>query len=380
MGKKPGDRTQVEIGIYTDLSNSEKAGIGTYVYYLITNLLKINDSHSYHLINYKKTDIFTDTDEIIIKNPFRHISKTYAWYLYSAIRLNKNSDLDIIHNPSQIPTYFKIRQKSIVTAHDITPLLLPDAFRLGRPLIYKLLTVKTLQNADKIIAVSYSTKRDLLKHLNIQDDRVEVIYEGVDHEKYRVLPDAEVQDIKERYGLDSPFILYVGTLEPRKNIPNLIKAFSKLNKGVNKYKLVIVGKKGWKYDEIYKTVEELDIKRDVIFTGYVLSEDLPKLYNAASLFVYPSLYEGFGLPPLEAMACGTPVITSNTSSLPEVVGNAGIMVNPYNVDDLAEAMREVLTNEGLRQDMIGKGLERAKLFNWEKTAADTLRVYREVSG
>lgn len=142
--------------------------------------------------------------------------------------------------------------------------------------------------------------------------------------------------------------------------------------------MLIVGKKGWKYKSIFETVDILNLQKDVIFSDYVPDEYLTLLYNAADLFVYPSLYEGFGLPPLEAMACGTPVITSNTSSLPEVVGDAGVMIDPYDVDGLAKAMFEVLTNEGLREDMRKKGLKRAKLFSWEKTAKETLKIYEEV--
>ncbi|MEA3458002.1 MAG: glycosyltransferase family 1 protein, partial [Candidatus Thermoplasmatota archaeon] len=138
--------------------------------------------------------------------------------------------------------------------------------------------------------------------------------------------------------------------------------------------------KGRKYKEIFETINKLNLQNDVVFTGYVSDEDLPALYNAADLFVYPSIYEGFGLPPLEAMACGTPVITSNTSSLPEVVGDAGIMVDPPDVDRLADAMHEVLTNEGLRANMIKKGLGRAEMFSWEKCARETLEVYEEVYG
>jgi glycosyltransferase involved in cell wall biosynthesis len=144
------------------------------------------------------------------------------------------------------------------------------------------------------------------------------------------------------------------------------------------YKLVIVGGKGWKYDDIFRNIEALNLQEDVIFTGYVPKEDLVKFYNLADLFVYPSLYEGFGLPPLEAMACGCPVITSNTSSLPEVVGDAGIMVNPYDVNELVKVMYEVLTNEGLKKELSKKGLERAKLFDWKKTAEETWKAYEMV--
>lgn len=369
----------MEIGIYTDLVNNERAGVGTYVYHLVNNLLKIGDGNKYHLVDYRKSGIFSGADELIIGNPFRGISKTYAWYLYSAIRLNKNKDIDIVHNPSQVPTYFKARQKSVVTAHDITPMLLPDAFLSGRPMIYRALFLKTLKNADRIIAVSDSTRRDILRYVNIPPEKICTIYEGVDQERYKPLSRKEVQVVDEKYAINFPYILYTGTLEPRKNIPFLIEAFHIVRRAGIKHKLVIVGKRGWKYKEVFKTVDRLELQNDVVFTGYIPVEDLPVFYNAADIFVYPSLYEGFGLPPLEAMACGTPVITSNTSSFPEVVGDAGIMVDPHDVNQLAEEMQKILTNTGLRQDMIGKGLERVKLFSWEKMAIETLKVYEKVS-
>jgi len=167
-------------------------------------------------------------------------------------------------------------------------------------------------------------------------------------------------------------------LEKRKNIPTLIKAFYESKRRRTNHKLVIVGKKGWKYDDIFETIDALNLKNEVIFTGYVPKEDLVKFYNTADLFVYPSVYEGFGLPPLEAMACGCPVITSNISSLPEVVGNAGITVNPYDVEELVEAMYRVLNDEDLRKELSKKGLERSKLFSWRKTAEETWKVYEEV--
>ena len=185
-------------------------------------------------------------------------------------------------------------------------------------------------------------------------------------------------EFKKKHDITFPFILYLGTLEPRKNLKSLILAYNEIKKKFPEYKLIIGGAKGWGYKNIFQIIDNLGIDKDIIFTGYIPEKDLPSLYNSAELFVYPSFYEGFGLPPLEAMACGTPVITSNTSSLPEVVGNAGIMVDPNNVNQLADAMYKVLTDDNLRRDMIKKGLKRAKMFSWKKTAKETLKVYEEV--
>jgi len=187
--------------------------------------------------------------------------------------------------------------------------------------------------------------------------------------------------VKKRYGLDFPFILSLGTLEPRKNFSGLIEAYALMRGkghriGGQGLKLVIAGGKGWLYDEIFAQVEEWGLENEVIFPGFIADEDLPALYNLAELFVFPSLYEGFGLPPLEAMACGTPVITSDRPSLPEVVGEAGLMVEATDSQELAEAMEQVLTDENLRREMGEKGLEQAAKFTWEAAAGKLLDMYR----
>jgi glycosyltransferase involved in cell wall biosynthesis len=234
---------------------------------------------------------------------------------------------------------------------------------------------RTLKNVDMIITVSKSTKKDVIKCLKFPEEKIKVIYNGVDE---RFKPLKNYNDVLHKYNINPPYILYIGTLEPRKNIPALIKAFYKLKKRGIRHKLVIVGKKGWKYKQIFRVVEDLNLRRDVVFTGYVSYNDLPKFYSAADLFVYPSLYEGFGLPPLEAMACGCPVITSNVSSLPEVVGDAGFIVDPSDIGGLSRTIKELLANDSLRENVIRKGLKRIKEFSWEKTAKESLKVYKEV--
>lgn len=364
----------MKIGVIIEPLNQSLTGVGNYTYNLIKELNKLDaDKDFLYLINNRNNKFFAN-DEIIINNPFP-VLKTYAWYPY-LIRKLRNYKFDIVHNPTQFPTIFRLKQKYIITVHDLIQFTLPQD-RPARKIIFKLLFPRTLKTADKIIADSNCTKKDLISYFNIPEEKIRVILLAADG-KFKRLNKEEIKEVKQKYNLNFPFILYVGTWEPRKGIPSLIRAFYKLKKKNIHYKLVITGKKGWKYKEIFETIDKLNLQNDVVFTGYVSDEDLPALYNAADLFVYPSLYEGFGLPPLEAMACGTPVITSNTSSLPEVVGDAGIMVDPYDVDGLADAMHKVLTNDGLREDMIKKGLKRAKMFSWEKCAKEMLDVYEEV--
>jgi glycosyltransferase involved in cell wall biosynthesis len=226
------------------------------------------------------------------------------------------------------------------------------------------------------MAISKFTKRELIEKLGHLPEKIDVVYLGVDQSKYRRLRSFKKPSC---FG-EGKTILYVGTEDFRKNVETLVMAFYKLKKKIPAVKMIKVGRsksrRGRK--KLLNLIDELNLKKDVKFVEYVPERNMPIFYNSADLFVFPSIYEGFGLPPLEAMACGLPVVTSNAASLPEVVGDAGIMRNPRDVDGFANAMYEILTDDGLREELIKKSLRRAKLFTWEKTAAETLRIYKEV--
>ena len=233
-----------------------------------------------------------------------------------------------------------------------------------------------IRKAHHIIAISHNTKRDLIKYANIPEERISVIYHGIDHSVFYP-----------RYGerpFPFPYILFVGSEHPRKNLETLLKAFYQLKQdiGFKALKLVKVGKAGGKEDDFrartLSLVKSLGLDEEVIFTGFVSEEELARIYSNAECLVFPSFYEGFGWPPLEAMACGCPVITSNTSSLPEVVGDCGIMVDPKDIGGLVKALRLLLTSRELRERMRFRGMKRAGMFTWEKTARETLAVYRLV--
>ncbi len=265
---------------------------------------------------------------------------------------------------------------SVVTIYDLSFLLYPESLRRSRRFYLGLFTRLSARRARRIIAISKSTKRDVVRLLRVPPNKVDVVYCGTD-KAFRLLPEAQVSAFRSRRGLPERFVLFVGTIEPRKNITGLIEAFASLRLGDHApLKLVIGGAKGWFYRDVFARVRELDLEDEVLFPGYIPAGELPLWYNAAELFVYPSLYEGFGLPPLEAMACGTPVVAANTSSLPEVVGEAGMLVDPLDVEGLAEAMRRVLNDETLRQEMRERGLRRAQDFSWTKTAKGTAQVYQ----
>ena len=370
---------EMKIGIITSSMDGNRAGIGSYIYNLTRNLLEIDKENEYVLIHKHPTDdpIYREANEITIPFPRIPLRETIGNNIILSFKLRKYK-LGIIHDPSQTgPFLFNPSPKKVLTIHDLTPILFPETHGGIHTFLQNNILPRSLKRVDSIIAVSNSTKNDIIRYFKIGEAKVKVIYNGVD-EIFQVLHENKVEDVKEKYEIKHPFILYVGTLEPRKNIPTLLKAFYLLKKKGIQHRLVIAGGKGWKYESVYETVNELNLQDEVIFTGYVSDEDLPKLYNAADLFVYPSLYEGFGFPPLEAMACGCPVITSNVSSLPEVAGDAGILVDPLGIDEIADAMWKVLNNEDVRERMVKMGLERAKMFSWEKCAEETIGVYESL--
>jgi glycosyltransferase involved in cell wall biosynthesis len=265
----------------------------------------------------------------------------------------------------------------VTTIHDVSFKRCPEFFTLKDRLILSAAVRRAARRAARILSVSEHGKRELLDLYGIPPERIAVVYPGVDDQFAPLNRESARRAVAKRYGISAPFILTVGVIQPRKNLPRLLEAFARL-KGILRtdHKLVIVGKSGWREDNLLDRIRALDLVGDVALTGYVPYEDLPVLYNAADIFVYPSVYEGFGLPPLEAMACGTPVITGNLTSLPEVVGEAGIMADPYDPDSFAQAMLNVLSSESLRADMAARGPEQAAKFSWDTMAHQMAAVYR----
>ena len=265
---------------------------------------------------------------------------------------------------------------SVVTVQDLSFMVYPETFNRANRLYLQWMTDWTVRHADRVIVPSEHTKNDVGTFMRVPPDKVDVIPLGVE-EMFRPVGDAERERFRRSRGLPEAFILFVGTLEPRKNVERLVRAYGQVKGrcGV-RHKLVLVGGKGWLYDRIFATLGELGLQDDVIFAGYVPLDELPLWYNCAEVFAYPSLHEGFGFPPLEAMACGTPVVASATTSLPEVVGDAGLLVDPLDVDALEEGLARVLTDDGLRQELSRRGLARAGQFSWERAARETVETYR----
>jgi len=264
--------------------------------------------------------------------------------------------------------------KTIITCHDLS------RWVYYKKSLFWRFNIRGLKKADRIITVSNFSKNEITKHLGYPENKISVINDAVDHSCYYQKRDKE---ILKKYNISdkAKAILYVGSEQPRLNVPFLLKGLAGLKKLLPGIKLLKIGNPQWPKvrEKLEKLIRELNLKEDVIFLGHLPLEELPKFYNAADLFVYPALYAGFGLPPLEAMACGTPVITSNAASLPEVVGDAGIMVDPFDITKLTQAMFDILTKEELRENLIKKGLKRAQMFNWEKSAEETSRVYEKMA-
>lgn len=260
---------------------------------------------------------------------------------------------------------------TINTVHDLVYLNYPETMEKRNYRRLKLHLERSCREADVIITVSQTVKREMIEQMGLPGAKIRVVYNGVDQSRF--FPGAgRLASMPEHY------FLYLGTLEPRKNLTGLLEAYRIGKQKFGDCKLVLGGARGWEYDEIFRKVKEYRLEEDVIFPGYLPAEQLSGLYAGAQAFVFPSLYEGFGIPPLEAMACGTPVITSKCSSLPEVAGDAAVLADPCNPEELAAAMEQILTDSALRKSCISRGLERVKRFTWEKAADGIYGIYKEL--
>lgn len=268
----------------------------------------------------------------------------------------------------------------VSTIHDMTYFIHPEKHLWLKRYYFKFFIRYACSNSERILSVSQSTKNDLLKYTKCDPGKISVTPLGVDNEFKEIEDQKALLKVKDKYHLPDNFILFVGLIEPRKNVGLLIEAFSKLIRKDLKLetKLVIAGRWGWESNAIMELVTKLSISGKVIFPGYIAQEDLPALYTLAKIFVYPSFYEGFGLPVLEAMACGTPVVTTNTSSMPEFVGDSGILVKPGDLEALVNAMGTILLNPAIHADLSRKGRIASSSFRWKKTAELTIKAYKKV--
>lgn len=363
------------------LARGTRTGVEEYTLNLLAHLLPQDQSIQYKLfynayhkieLNYPWLDLPNVTlSDFKIPNRALFVSARYGnWPKIDRLC----QGLDVYFNPHFFVAPVSASCQKVITFHDLSFEHFGQFLSLRKRLWHKFLMAprQEAEKAERIIAVSQSTKQDLINLYQIEPAKIKVIYSGIG-DKFK--PAQADQNIKLKYNLPDKFILYFGTLEPRKNLIGLIKAFELLRTR-HQIQLVLAGSKGWLYENIFKTATQSKFSQDIFFTGFVAEEDKPALYNMAELFVYPSFFEGFGFPPLEAMACGIPTIVSHNSSLPEVVGQGAVMIDPYNIDELAWAMDIVLTDKAVRQNLKAKGMQQAKKFSWQRCAQETLEVLR----
>ena len=284
---------------------------------------------------------------------------------------------DVLHSPDFIPP-FRRMCASVITVHDVGFLRFPETLTPESRRYYGQVA-RAVRSAERTIAVSHATARDLIELLDAPPERLSVVHNGIDA-AFRPVTDVKaLARMRGRFGLDRPYVAFLGTLEPRKNLPTLLRAFAILRER-HDVLLALIGRRGWLYGPIFESIETLGLAESVRVIEDAARSDLPALLSGAVAFAFPSLYEGFGLPPLEAMACGTPVIVADTSSLPEVVGDAALLHAPTNHEGLAHALGRLLDDELLRAELSRRGMEHARHFTWEVAAKATLRVYREAAG
>ncbi|MHB0878424.1 MAG: glycosyltransferase family 4 protein [Anaerolineae bacterium] len=366
----------MRIGIDARLLHYTKAGISQYILRLLEGLAALQPQEEVLVLRSR-----LDKASSLPATPFPSVplwTPPHNRFEQATLRFEiARLGLDLLHSPDFIPP-MRRRFKSVVTVHDLAFLLYPHMLTRESAHYYGQID-QGVRSANHIIAVSESTKRDVTHLLGVPEDRVTVIHEAINR-NYRYVEDREAVDaVRVRYGLPKDFILHVGTIEPRKNLPNLFRAVRLLaDQHQPDIALAVCGEWGWLYDEALQVLEQLKLKQTVRFLGHVPLLDLVHLFNGATALAYPSYYEGFGLPPLEAMACGTPVVASDTSSMPEVIGDAGLLVPPDDFEALAVSLWRILSDDELRATLVRRGLQRAATFSVDKMAERTLELYRTV--
>jgi glycosyltransferase involved in cell wall biosynthesis len=368
----------MRIGINGRFLAAKRTGVQRAAYNLIKALVRVDHVNEYYL--FTSADQASNSDwnfpnVTVIASNIREgeNSRNHLWEQFVLPRLAMRHKIDILHSPANLAPLL-YRGKSIVHIHDLCFVVNPQWFSFSFRTLYNFVIPRLARRAAKVITNSNNSRNDLLQFCNLPAERVSQVYWAVDD----LFTSKDRADTAPTDWNLNDYILYVGSLEPRKNIGTLLEAYE-LMRSRNpelKPKLVLIGGESPLFAEVRLKVKKF--KDDILFKGFVNDDMLRAFYRRASLFVYPSLYEGFGLPPLEAMASGVPVVTTLTSSLPEVVGDAAMMVSPYNVEQLAETMANVLTKPDLRRDMITKGKEQVRKFNWYRVARNTLAVYYEV--
>ncbi len=359
---------------------AQGGGIGRYTRELVRALAAGDVRTDYRLfVAGRRVDALPDTPGVNFTWAAARLDPAWFARLWHRLRVPLRIErwtgpVDVFHAPDFTLPPVEPDTRTLLTVHDLSFVRAPDAAAPRLRAYLNRVVPRSVRRADHILVDSDATRRDLIDLYGTPSEKVSVVYSGVDARFGPVEQAGAIRAVRAKYGIgDGPFILSVGTVQPRKNYARLAEAFYRLDQP--DLSLVIAGGKGWLEDDLYTRIDALGLGGRVRFIGFADDDDLPALYSAARVFAFPSLYEGFGLPPLEAMACGTPVVASNVSSVPEVVGEAGLLVDPLDVDALAGALARALDDETLRADLIEKGREQAGAFTWDQTASAVRRRY-----
>lgn len=350
---------------------TNRTGKGTYAFELLCALIAGDHSNTYILFTDKEAKN-SHPGESHLAGPHVHrrvIEKTgFAWHLAAAKEIKKEKP-DVFFAPTSyiIPALIGSKVPTIIAVHDLVAWLFPHTHNIRATIIERLTLPIAARKARHIVAVSQHTKGDLTRILKIPREKISIVSCAASS-RFRLFTDEEKTEQRKKYNLQLPYLLAVGTLEPRKNFTTLIKSFAKLHKDHPEYKLMIIGGKGWYYRDIFNQIRRQNLTRHVICSGYIPDADLPAYYANATALVFPSLYEGFGIPPLEAMQTGCPVIASNAASLPEVVADAAILIHPHNENELTAAMNKIIIDADTRAQLMQKGIKRASQFTWAASA------------
>jgi glycosyltransferase involved in cell wall biosynthesis len=371
----------IRIAIDAHAVGAKLGGNESYAVNLIEALAQIDSTNNYTIYvttNEARDRFSTRWPNFKVRSTLPHTPLIRIPLTLSA-ELRKHP-VDVLHVQFTAPPFCPC--PVVVSIHDLSFEHLPQTFKRRSRTQLRLTVRHSASRAARILSLSQHTRRDIMETYGIDGKRIEAIPLAAPDHFCTVTDKRELQRVRHTYGIDGDYILSVGSIQPRKNLARLIKAYGSLRRDYSADKLpklVLVGKCAWLYDETLRALDETGAKDSVILTGYVPEADLPALYSSALCFVYPSYFEGFGLPPLEAMKCGTPVIVGNRTSLPEVVGEAGLTVDPFDVDAIASAIRRLINDPSLRKKLSQLGQERASTFTWRETARQTLRVYQEVA-
>ncbi len=367
---------------FRGLLSGRVSGVENYIFNIMERLLVLDHENQYMLLEnaYKAKDLsslhFINTQIVQRRIPNKFFNGSLK--LFGVPKFEKYfGQFDTLFLPNFNFFALKASTKLVVTVHDMSPVVTPEYYSIKRRIWHWAVNFKkTLARANKIIAVSEYTKADLIRLFNVPAEKIVVIYPGIDRQIFSPnLPDEKLREVRNRYSLPGEYILFLNTIEPRKNLVAFIKAFEQLPGNES---LVIGGKAGWKYGPIFKAIENSPKRRLIKYLGYVPENDKPYLIHLARAVGFPSFYEGFGFPALEALSLGVPVLTSQLTSLPETIEDAALMVNPYNIEELASGLKSIMTDDQLRQRLIARGLEQAKKFDWDIAAQKMLNVFNSL--